>query len=219
MYQTKNNTNLGKLVIGSMDSISQFLISSMMRSLREKLPEIDIIFKSYHSSELYPRLSSHDLDIAFGFYPIYYELAAVPVFKEKMYMISLENSIYPDRPIHPSELKKSDQILFTWNNDILNWNNEWWSEQEAPYVHVDSCGLLTTFLTKKEHWALSPASVAEGLKAQRGYKVHEILGNPPDRICYLLHRKKKKRMNVIKMDKFLDAFNEELSIHPWRYLL
>lgn len=217
MHHLDSARRLGKVTIGSMDSINQYLISSIIQKLRDDLPELEMVFTSYHSQEIYSRLTSHNLDLGFAFFPAYYNLLATPVFREPMYMIAPLNSIYPIGPVHPLQLEKRNQVLFSWDNNSLNWNNEWWDEREAPYVHVDSCALLTTFLTKPENWAVCPASVATTLKALGFIEIHEFVEKPPDRLCYLLHRKRSKENPNSAIDLFLDNFYKLLQNHPWRY--
>lgn len=217
MHQIKSNNSLGKVRIGSMDSINQYLLPPIISKIRDDYPELQMEFVSYHSSEIYSRLTSQLMDIGFAFFPIRYDIQAKPVFNEPMYMICLPGH-YAEGPIHPSQLEKKHQVFFTWDDNITNWNNEWWPEQEPPYVKVDSCGLLTTFLTSPELWALCPASAAASLRAQYGIEIHPFIVAPPNRICYMLCRKHNHGgMGNRGIDTFIDAFYSLLKSHPWRY--
>lgn len=217
MHQIHSNSSAGKVRIGSMDSMNQYLLSPIFHKIKVDIPELQMEFVSYHSQEIYSRLTSQLMDVAFAFYPIRYDIQAKPVFSEPMYMICLPG-YYPEGALHPSVLKKSDQILFTWDENILRWNNEWWDEHEPPFVKVDSCGLLTTFLTDPLHWALAPASVATSFRAQFGLEIHRLTAAPPNRICYMLIRKNSSS-NIIHqgVETFVKAFNECIKKNPWRY--
>ena len=217
IHQSLSATPSGKIVIGSMDSINQYLLNDIIRQIKLNDPRLNLQFVSYHSQEIYSRLTLGHMDIGFAFYPIHYEIDAIPVFKEPLYMISVVDSLYPQGPIHPQQLKKQDQILFRWNPDILSWNHEWWPESEPPYVQVDSTALLTTFLTEPRHWAVCPASVAENLRAQGLIEIHPFSIPVPHRICYLLKKKHATHIGSDSVEKFIDLFYRQLPSHPWRY--
>lgn len=218
MSHIKSASSLGKIRIGSTDSMNQFLLSSLISQIQEELPNLQMEFVTYHSKEIYNMLTSHQLDIGFAFAPAHYDIIATPVFDEPVYMISLPESNYPVGEIHPSQLNKRDEILFPWNENIVQWNNEWWDEQIPPFVSVDSCGLLLTFMKNPNSWALCPASVATSLRAQYNMKIHLFSEAPPHRICYLLQRKSQRHTAPSKaVELFVDCFNKTIKKHPWRY--
>lgn len=218
MHDLRSDTSIGKVRIGSMDSINQYLLPALIARIRNENPQLQLEFVSYHSQEIYSRINAQLVDVGFAFYPIRYDIIATPVFSEPMYMVSPPGSIYPEGSIHPSSLLKRDQIFFTWNDEIERWNNEWWDEHEAPYVRVDSCGLLTTFLTDPRRWTICPASVASSLRALYNAEIHPFQVEPPHRITYMLYRKYPRGVKQpLAVSTFIDAFNEQVSKHPWRY--
>lgn len=216
IHQTLSSSSLGTISIGSMDSLTQYLLGEVLRQIKNETPKLNLEFVSYHSQEIYSRLTSGRLDIAFAFYPIHYKIDATPVFREPMYMIAPVNSIYPDGPIHPSQLKKSDEVFFQWNPQIRAWNDEWWSSSEPPYVKVDSTALLSTFLTEPNTWAICPATVADALVAKGSVKIHPFEIPAPDRICYLLQSTINRGYSEA-LEIFLDSFYKLQAKHPWKY--
>lgn len=218
MYQIHSCPSLGKVRIGSMDSLNQFLIAAPISQIQEELPNLQMQFVSYHSREIYNKLTSQQLDIGFAFYPVHYDITATPVFDEPVYMISLPGSIYPAGEIHPSQLKKKDEIFFPWDENLVQWNHEWWDQQQPPFVSVDSCGLLMTFMKNPANWALCPASVATSLRAQYNLEIHSFAVPPPHRISYLLRRKAHHDSPPSEgVDAFVKCFYKILARHPWRY--
>ena len=217
IHQSLAASASGKIVIGSMDSINQYLLRDIFRRIKVENPRMNIEFVSYHSQEIYSRLTAGYMDIGFAFNPIHYEIDALPVFREPLYMISIAGSAYPSGPIHPRDLDKQNQVLFRWNPDILAWNHEWWPESEAPYVQVDSTALLTTFLTDPLHWAVCPASVAGSLSSHGLVEIHQFEIATPQRICYLLKKRRPAGMHSESVDQFIDLFYRLLPTHPWRY--
>lgn len=135
-----------------------------------------------------------------------------------MYAISPADSVYPEGPLHPFDLKKSDQIFFQWNPQIRAWNDEWWKATEPPYVKVDSASLLITFMTRPVSWALCPATVADSLKARGIAKIHPLKVTPPNRICYLLQKKPVNGTYPEAVEIFVDCFYRLQMQHPWRYV-
>lgn len=218
MSHIKSASSLGKVRIGSMDSMNQFLLSPLISQIQDDLPNLQMEFVTYHSREIYNKLTSHQLDIGFAFSPAHYDIIATPVFDEPVYMISLPESSYPAGEVHPFQLNKRDQILFPWDENIIQWNNEWWDEQIPPFVRVDSCGLLMTFMKNPNNWALCPASVATSLRAQYNIKINLFSEAPPHRMCYLLQRKSQRHAAPSKaVESFVDCFYKTIKKHPWRY--
>lgn len=218
MSNIKSDATLGKIRIGSTDSMNQFLLSPLISKIQDELPNLQMEFVTYHSREIYSKLTSHQLDIGFAFFPAHYDITATPVFDEPVYMISLPESSYPAGEIHPSQLNKRDEVLFPWDENILLWNNEWWDEQIPPFVHVDSCGLMLTFMKNPNNWALCPASVATSLRAEYNIKIHLFSEAPPHRVCYLLLRKSHRPTSTSKgVELFVDHFYKAIKKHPWRY--
>lgn len=218
IHETLSSSSLGKVVVGSMDSLNQYLLNNIIHGIKKENPKLNLEFVSYHSQEIYSRLTSGHIDIGFAFYPVHYKIDALPIFSEPMYMIAPVGSIYPEGPIHPYQLKKSDQVFFQWNPQMRDWNNEWWNEHEAPYVKVDSTALLTTFLTEPFNWAVCPATVAESLKSQGLVEIHPFEVTPPNRVCYLLQKRQPNDFTSEAVQVFMDSFYRLWKDHPWKYI-
>lgn len=217
IHRTLASPSLGRVVIGSMDSIHRYLLPGIIRTIKQLHPEIEMEFVSYHSQEIYSRMNSQQIDVGFAFHPVHNELKAVPVFSEPMYMVCPVGGSYPEGPIHPSALQKRNEVFFAWNTQVEEWNNEWWDEMESPYVKVDSTGLLRTFLTEPQFWAVCPASVATSMEADGLVEIHSFVEAPPNRICYMLHRKSWKNSYSRTCEILLDEFYRQFETHPWRY--
>ena len=132
-------------------------------------------------------------------------------------MISSSDSIYTDAVIHPSALDKSDEVFYSWESRLVQWHNEWWPQYKAPYIKVDSCGLLQSFFLTERAWAMCPASVATELYSLGLVKKHEFAVPPPDRVCYMLTRKGARTASDGGFPLFTETFNRILSKHPWKY--
>lgn len=215
MRRLQKEPSLGQITIGSMDSINQYLLAGIFRQLHRQLPGLNLRFVSYHSREIYTLLSARQLDIGFAFFPVHYDISAIPVISEPMYMITPPGSPYPAGPISPSALSKKNQIYFAWDNQVAAWDQEWWSERESPCVSVDSCALLTTFLTLPEHWAVCPASVAESLRRQGLAEIRRFSAPPPNRICYMLRRSLPANACREGMEQFIRLFYRLAADSPW----
>ena len=217
IHQTMSSPKLGRIVIASMDSVNRYLLPPIIEPIKRRHPEIQMEFVSYHSQEIYSRLSSRQIDVGFAFHPMHNELTAAPVFDEPMYMICPVSGYYPEGRIHPGSLRKRDEVFFAWNTQTELWNNEWWDELEDPYVKVDSTALMKTFLTEPQHWAICPASVATFLRDQGQVELHPFTVAPPNRVCYLLQRKASGSFLPKSMEILLQEFYGLLADHPWHY--
>lgn len=217
MQDIRQNTSVGKVCIGSMDSINHYLISPIIQEIHSENPELELELVSYHSHEIYTRINAHVIDVGFAFNPLYYDFVAKPVFSEPVYIVSLKDSIYTEDSLHPSDLQKRNQVYFTWSDELEQWNNEWWDEQAPPYIRVDSIGLLMSFLTAPDLWAVCPASAAINLQMSYHLKIHTLRVPVPNRITYMIYRKTRKNSEPLAVRTFIDAFSEKASTHSLRY--
>lgn len=208
-------SSLGKLTIGSMTSINQYLLAPFIHDIVQGLPEIQFEFVTYHSQEIYGRLPEQQIDIGFAFYPVHHEITAAPMFREPIFVVTAPDSRYPKGELTPQNLRKSDQILFPWNDELIHWNNEWWDELEAPYAKVDAGSLLTAFLTDPDRWALCPASMAMSLLAEGLAELHPLTVKPPDRVCYMLQRKTPRGSVQACIELFTEYFAGLVQKSPW----
>lgn len=216
--QLNQAQRIHKIYIAGMDSVNQYLLTSMLPAIRMSEPSLNMELRSLHSWEIYRKLSAREIDIGFAYNPIHYsDIIAIPVFREPVMMISSPDSIYEDKLIHPSTLCKSDEVYYSWESRLVQWHNEWWPIYDAPFVKVDSCGLLQNFIVTEKNWAMCPASVASSLHASGMVKKHHFAENPPDRICYMLTRKAPKGSTDPGVELFTAAFMSQLEKHPWRY--
>ena len=203
--------------IAGMDSVNQYLLARILSQMHILEPALQMTLYTFHSKEIYRKLDSREFDIGFAYLPVHYsEIVATPVFREPIMMISAPDSVYTNAVIHPSELDKSDEVLYSWESRLVQWHNEWWPQYKAPYIKVDSCGLLQNFFLTNRAWAMCPASVASELYSMGMVKKHSFAMSPPDRICYMLTRKGAASSNTgIKL--FVEAFNKILERHPCKY--
>lgn len=218
MTEINADNSLGTIHVGAMDSINQFLLPKIISCLPSKIPNLQMVFLSYHSEHIYQMLSSRQLDIGFAFNPAHYNLEAVPVFYEPLYMICCADSIYPDGPIHPKQLNKRNEIMPCWDSESVKWNNEWWDPSIPPKLTVDSSGLMSAFLNEPENWSICPASVAFSLLETRNLEIHEFTTDPPHRTCFMLYRKYKGSVLPEGIKLFIESFQKELATHPWQYV-
>lgn len=218
MYYLKSGKECGAVRIGAMDSVNQFLLQPILPAVQKRLDSIQMVCLSYHSEHIYAMLSSGNLDFGFAFRPMHFDIMAIPVFKEPFYMISAKNSIYPDGPVHPSDLKKENEIMPKWDSESRIWNDEWWDPYILPKVSVDSSGLMLAFLDDPEAWSICPASAAISLLKTNQVSIHAFEIDPPVRICHMLFRKELQKDMPKGTKMFLDLFFEELKKHPWQYI-
>ena len=207
------------LAVASISSINMYLLRPFLIQLAQNEHRLHLDISNHSSNEIYRRLEKRELDIGFAFNPPHYKsLLARPVFREPMVLLLPFKNDFPYRMIDPSELKRSNEIFFPWNNvEYREWHDSWWDRKEPPYVTLSTSSLLSMFMTEGANWSVCPASMAQYLKGRGIVDYRYFISPPPDRISYMLLKNRTKNENSEGINIFLDSFEPYLAKHPWHF--
>ena len=210
-----SETNLWKgqesklnLKVASVDSINTSIFSGFYKDLIKKKNNLSISISSHWSKAIYDLVENYDIDMGFVLNPLKYPNVVVKhLFKARGVVVSLKSSIYPEL-IHPSELKPSNEILFSSMPDYEVWHNSWWEENEKECSSVDTVSLLFSVLDSDEQWTIVPVWIAKTFEKKYPIKISELSVAPPEYSCYQISNKHPRPSR----SKGLELFTRELEV-------
>jgi LysR family transcriptional regulator, transcriptional activator of the cysJI operon len=174
------------LAISVAESISHFVLPPLYNMLNQNNPAIRLQIRTQHTQEAFDSIEKREMDVAFVVREIASSCVAVkPFFSEEMMLLRLAA---PGRQagdtIEIKELAPQHEIFIIWNKEFQFKHDQWWDPHCPSRIHLDSAGLITTFMKDVRQWSIVPVSVGAHM-IQRGQFVLQKLSEPiPQRICY-----------------------------------
>ena len=203
------------LRVGSIGSVSTYLLPTVFRAFLEKNPASALTFHNYHSFEAYQYMAEGSLDIALisddMFHP---QVETILAYREPMVLAAGTACALPAR-VHPAMLDPAQELRLPWNPEFDLWHSFWFSGGAQPRAVLDQMSLLESFFSWQgswaDSWAVTPRSVAMAMEKRIRLQILELEEGPPDvNIYYLLGRRRKQAL----IDAFLDCLRQELSRMP-----
>lgn len=198
--------SLLKLSIGCVDSLNTCVFHSLYKSLiRSDIPMI-VNVGSHWTVTIYNFVESYEIDVGLVLWQIQSKnILCKPIFSERMVLISLENSDYPDQ-IHPKDLNPRNEIFLYCGPSYQTWHDYWWDPSKLEYSTVDTASMLISLLDIPCLWSIVPVSMARFFAQTKPIKISELLDTPPDRTCYQITHRYPKPSRT----KSLEIFEEHL---------
>ena len=207
----KNQKIQKVLRVGSIGSVSTYILPAVMKKFCALYPEIQLDFQHCHSTEAYQYMEEGRLDLAIISDDMYCKnVETIPAFAEPM-VLARKGTGWSKERIHPSMLNPRKEIRLPWTPEYDVWHDYWFGENAEYSVKLDQMSLLEYFLSADDLWAIVPWMVAYYLKD----KIHicELEEGPPDEIIYYLKRQNRQTK---EMEYFQQLFQEELERHTDR---
>lgn len=194
------------LHLSAVGSVITYVLPKVLEAvIKEDRYKLDV--RNYHSVESFSRVESGFADMAFVTDLIYSEaLAAIPAYSEP-FVLATKKDYGKNVKIHPSILKKENEIMTPWSQEYELWHNRWFSTAVFPSVNVDQLTLVPYFLNE-DRWIILPWSMAEHIKADKDVKFYELEEGPEDRLIYYLVKKGKKSSAVEHLLEHLKEYLE-----------
>ncbi|MEG6586310.1 LysR family transcriptional regulator [Dendrosporobacter sp. 1207_IL3150] len=179
------------LAISAAESISHFVLPPVYRMLNQHTPPIRLQIRTQHTQEAFDSIERREMDVAFVVREIVSPSVTVkPFFSEEMVLLRLA---VPGRQagdtVEMGELAAEHEVFINWNREFQFRHDQWWDPLCPSRVHLDTAGLITTFLKDERQWTIVPASIGARM-IQIGEFVLQKLSTPvPPRICYKVTHK------------------------------
>lgn len=213
------------LNIGAMASINYPIFTEFFNTLANgvNIKEFELNISTNRSNELYELIDKRDIDVAIVSEEYNYDdIHVCELFQEKIYLAKLK-SVNGNKQIsiHPSELKKEDEIQISWSEKIDIWKRQYWPPAIPSYIQIDIPSALPMFFSNEKNWALIPSSMIMYLEQFDKLDFINIDPLPPKRVCFLLtHRYpiSSKKESIMFFKKSLFEYVKAIDIQTKKYI-
>ncbi|MBP2112009.1 LysR family transcriptional regulator [Paenibacillus silagei] len=187
----KANGSQLSLAISAAESISHFVLPPVYRMLNQHTPSIRLQIRTQHTQEAFDSIERREMDVAFVVREIVSPSVTVqPFFTEEMVLLRLA---VPGRQagdtVEMEELAAEHEVLVNWNREFQFRHDQWWDPLCPSRVHLDSAGLITTFLTNARQWTIVPASIGAHMKGMGEFVLQKLAVSVPPRVGYKVTHK------------------------------
>ena len=199
------------LRVSSFNSIGTYLLTAVYERFMQTNPQIRLEIQDMELDAAVHSIQEDKTDLAFtcGRVKDSYFLQS-PVFSEPMVLITAMASDYPE-PVELSQLPLSEEVYIEWSNAFARWHPQLFGS-EKPQICIAIMAHLEKFIEQKQHWAIVPVSVAEGLE-QRGLARRLQTGfSLPCREVSCITAAESENQSAI--DAFLECLREVIGEHP-----
>lgn len=175
------------LSIGSVDSVSNYILAPIYDALLHSDQCCDFQVKIQHSVELYKLIDSRELDIAFVIIKMNSPCIKVePFITEPMVVLRLASEgRINGGTINPKELDPLQQIYYSDGPVFQIWYDKWWGRSARPKAAFYTCSTILSVLHEKDQWSIVPLSFANYL-SKTGHYVYSVFEDSFYRTCYKL---------------------------------
>ncbi|WP_256703401.1 LysR family transcriptional regulator substrate-binding protein [Paenibacillus peoriae] len=149
------------LAISAAESISHFVLPPVYRMLNQHTPSIRLQIRTQHTQEAFDSIERREMDVAFVVREIVSPSVTVkPFFTGEMMLLRLAVSgRQAGDTVEMEELAAQDEVFINWNRKFQFRHDQWWDPLCPSRVHLDTAGLITTFLKDARQWTIVPASI------------------------------------------------------------
>lgn len=181
------------LAIGAVDSMNSFVLPPVYRALQKCRPPLKIRISTLHSEEMYAKVETGQLDIAFSLRERVHQNVVVTRFFSSPMVVLRTAAGAHRRELSPDALDPGEELFFAWGQTFETWHDQWWDPTAPSRIRVDSANLLFSLLQEPAQWAIVPRWIAEAAVARGGYVFQALQHDPPDYVCYRLTHKQPTR--------------------------
>ncbi len=179
------------LAISAAESISHFVLPPVYSMLNQHTPPIRLQIRTQHTQEAFDSIERHEMDVAFVVREIASPSVIVkPFFAEEMVLLRLA---VPGRQagdiIEMGELSAQHEVFINWNREFQFRHDQWFDPLCPSRVHLDTAGLIATFLKDARQWTIVPASIGAHMMGMGDFVLQKLSATVPPRICYKVTHK------------------------------
>lgn len=179
------------LAISAAESISHFVLPPVYRKLSQHTPPIRLQIRTQHTQEAFDSIERRELDVAFVVREIVSPSVTVtPFFAEEMVVLRVAVlGRQAGDPVDMEELEAQHEVFINWNREFQFRHDQWWDPLCPSRVHLDTAGLITTFLTNARQWTIVPASIGAHMAGMGEFVLQKLSESVPPRIGYKVTHK------------------------------
>ncbi len=199
------------LRVSSFNSIGTYLLTAVYERFMQTNPQIRLEIQDMELEAAIHSIQDSKTDLAFtcGRVKDSY-FTQTPVFSEPMVLITSMDSAYRE-PVELHQLSLSEEVYIVWSNAFARWHQQMFMG-EKPQICISIMAHLEKFIAQKQHWAIVPVSVAEGLEQQGVARRLETEFSLPCREVSCVTAAEGENRAAIQA--FLECLREVISEHP-----
>ena len=199
------------LRVSSFNSIGTYLLTAVYERFMQTNPRIHLEMQDMELDAAIRSIQENKTDIAFTCAKLKNNyLVQIPVFSEPMVLITSVVSSYRE-PVEIFQLSLSDEVYVEWSNAFARWHQQSFGN-EQPQITISIMAHLQKFIEQKQHWAIVPISVAEGLEKEGVARRLKTVFATPSRDVSCLSAEDNQNQAVIKA--FLECLQDVIAEHP-----
>lgn len=167
------------LAVGAVDSVAIHVLPPFVAALCDEVPPIRLHMESGRYYQLFNRVASGHLDVAFTLSPA--EHVDLTSTKIRDYPMLVAHAGASGRTLAEAldmtDLDPLREIYLPWSSRLDMWRTRRGLSRHTTWV--DKSHMLAPVL-RNGAWAIIPSFLAEALKADTGCTIHRIALDPPD---------------------------------------
>ena len=199
------------LRVSSFNSIGTYLLTAVYERFMQTNPNIRLDIQDMELEAAIHSIQEDKTDLAFtcGRVKDSY-FVQMPVFSEPMVLITSMVSAYHE-PVELHQLSLADEVYIEWSNAFAKWHQQLFGA-DRPQICISIMAHLQKFIEQKQHWAIVPVSVAEGLEQQGIARRLETVFSLPCREVSCITAA--EGQNEPAIQAFLECLREVISEYP-----
>lgn len=210
MLSIGERTQRCSLSVGAVDSINSFTFEQLYIRHLQKHKDISLSIHTYHSRDLYQRIESRQIDLAYVYNAINFsDVLLTPLYREPLLLVCREDSPYYDG-IDLARLPADHEIYIRINSDYEIWHNQYWPGNQYM-IRVTAGSVLSYLFTSPSSWTITIASVANHLRRLRNLKLYTIRAELPIITCYQIEHKYPRPSRLKAMETFKQEVAEYMT--------
>ena len=209
--QTVCHKPVQTLRVSSFNSIGIYLLTAVYERFMLTNPQIRLEIQDMEMEAAVRSMQESKTDLAFTCgKPKDAFLLQKPVFSEPMVLIASRESDYAG-PVDLSQLSCANEVYIEWSRAFARWHQQMFGA-EQPQICISLMTHLQKFIVQKQHWAVVPVSVAEGLE-QEGLarRVETLFPLPCREVSCLMAA---DCQNQPAIEAFLECLQDVIAEHP-----
>ncbi len=198
-----------RLSIGTVDSIYEGVISSIIKDYFSKFPNIAVKIKLNHSGEIIRHLADEILDVAFVYFkPKLLKLESVHFVDDEIILVtSNENKLYTKEEILSKELLKLPLLYADLGEEFFAWLSEQLGDSPLLRLSVDHVSCVVDYVKDGYGCAFVPKSiVSKELSEKKLIRIKIKDSIPPSKKIYMIINKNRK--DSLAVGRWMELLNK-----------
>jgi len=195
--------------IAGVDSINNFVLNDIFRSIVNDDPNTGYFFRTHQSNEIYSLVEDNTVDIGF----ILQEKVSDTVIKEEFFkeelVLVLNRQLSKNETVDLASLDSKKELYINWGHTFRIWHEANFGYEGTLGVEVHTGALINEFLKTEGYWTIIPISMAKHFKDDKDLCIVNFTKDKPYRACYLIHDKnndssKNVKHSILKRKQLLE---------------